>query len=162
VGAHARLGLVLRNLSPEELETRWPKLKAGNYRYCSQATPRYNCVALAVGDERHWWEQGIHGGRVRWEQGAGDDVDGWAQVFIRAGYQQAELNTDREPGYEKVAIYVGLEDLRPTHVAKSDGSTWKSKLGKLQDIEHESLELLEGDAGWEYGIVERILKRRLQ
>jgi hypothetical protein len=50
----------------------------------------------------------------------------------------------------------------PGHIAKSDGRTWKSKLGRYQDIEHTSLDLLEGDVGWEYGIVERILIRPIK
>ncbi len=67
-----------------------------------------------------------------------------------------------EPGFEKVAIYTDLEDFSPGHIALSDGKVWKSKLGRLQDIEHASLDLLEGDQGWEYGIVERILKRKIK
>ena len=71
-------------------------------------------------------------------------------------------NTEIESGFEKVAIYVSLSDMLPGHVAKSDGRVWKSKLGRLQDIEHASLEILEGDRHWEYGIVERILRRPLK
>lgn len=37
-----------------------------------------------------------------------------------------------------------------------------SKLGRCQDIEHSSLDLLEGDQHWEYGIVERILRRPIK
>ncbi len=79
-------------------------------------------------------------------------------MFTRQGY---ELTEDRniEAGFEKIAIYVDLEDMAPGHVAKSDGIAWKSKLGRYQDIEHASLDLLEGDQYWEYGIVERILRR---
>jgi hypothetical protein len=60
-----------------------------------------------------------------------------------------------------VAIYIDLSDMLPGHVAVSDGQVWKSKLGRRQDIEHASLDLLEGDQLWEYGIVERILKRKI-
>jgi hypothetical protein len=65
---------------------------------------------------------------------------------------------ENEAGFEKIAIYVDLTDMLPSHIARSDGVAWKSKPGKLQDIEHLSLDLLEGDQYWEYGIVERILK----
>ena len=50
----------------------------------------------------------------------------------------------------------------PSRVAKSDGRVWKSKLGKGQDIEHFSLDVLEGNEADEYGIVERILRRPLK
>ncbi len=82
-------------------------------------------------------------------------------MFLREGY---ELTTNRhvEPGFEKVAIYVDLADMSPGHMAKSDGRSWKSKLGRVQDIEHASLDLLEGDQEWEYGIVERILRRPIK
>jgi hypothetical protein len=68
----------------------------------------------------------------------------------------------RESGYEKIAIYASLEDLEFSHVARSDGRVWKSKLGKGQDIEHYSLHVLEGDQADEYGIVERVLRKPIQ
>ena len=70
-------------------------------------------------------------------------------------------NREVEPGFEKIAIYVDRER-SPSHVAKSDGRAWKSKLGAYQDIEHSSLDLLEGYQLWEYGSVERIFKRELK
>jgi hypothetical protein len=84
------------------------------------------------------------------------------RIFIADGY--AETN-DRniEAGYLKAAIYVDLEDLDAySHVAMSDGVVWKSKLGKGQDIEHDSLDLLEGDQQDEYGIVATILRKAIQ
>jgi hypothetical protein len=88
-------------------------------------------------------------------------LDGWVEIFTRDGYQLTN-NREIEPGFEKVAIYVDLGDMSPGHVAKSDGRTWKSKLGRYQDIEHTSLDLLEGEQHWEYGIVERILCRPIK
>jgi len=160
VGAKAGIDLSVRNFTQEELRAKWPKLIPGTYTHASQATPRYNCFAFAVGDDRHWWEPEMHGGRFRWAEGVGDGIDSWAQVFVLNGYEPTN-NLDHEDGYEKVAIYVELETLRPSHVAISDGVTWKSKLGKLQDIEHATLNQLEGDYEWEYGIVERVLRRRI-
>jgi hypothetical protein len=60
-----------------------------------------------------------------------------------------------------IPIYVDLVELQPSHVAKSNGTVWQSKLGKLQDIEHASLDLLEGEMEWEYGIVDRVLRRKI-
>lgn len=103
----------------------------------------------------------MFGGRYEWPPHIPDTLDGWVELFTEDGY---ELTNDREieKGFEKIAIYVDLGDMRPGHVAKSDGRVWKSKLGRYQDIEHSSLDLLEGNQYWEYGIVERILRRPLK
>jgi hypothetical protein len=150
----------VRNCTAAELEAKLPKLRSDNYKHASEATARYNCLAFANGDFRHLWEAGMQGGRYSWPSGIPDTLDGWTQIFTAEGY---ELTASREiePGYEKVAIYVDLEDLLSGHVAISDGQVWKSKLGRLQDIEHASLDLLEGDKHWEYGIVERVLRRKI-
>src|ERR1022692_2735651 len=110
----------LRNLTSAELLRKWPKLRFGNHTVTSQATRRYNCVAFAANDERHWWEHGVYGGGIHWPGGIADTLDGWMEVFIGAGFKVTD-NRDVEPGIEKVAIYVSLEDMRPGHVAISDG-----------------------------------------
>ena len=142
------------------MRAKWPKLRPTNHKLTSQATARYNCVGFGIKDERRWWEAGLHGGRYYWPPDIPDTLDGWVLLFAREGY---ELTTNRnvEAGREKIAIYVSLDDMQPGHVAISDGRAWKSKLGEFQDIEHESLELLEGDHSCEYGIVEKILHRPL-
>lgn len=62
-----------------------------------------------------------------------------------------------EPGVEKLAIYVDDNDV-PQHVARQlpDGN-WTSKLGKGEDIQHNSLDSLEGDL---YGKVAIFMMRR--
>ena len=87
-------------------------------------------------------------------------MDAWVELFIQQGYEPSD-SPDHEPGFEKVAIYVDIGDMLPSHVAKSNGSTWTSKLGAYQDIEHSSLDLLEGNQYCEYGIVDRVLKRKV-
>jgi hypothetical protein len=60
-----------------------------------------------------------------------------------------------ETGWEKVALFAH-EDGTPTHAARQLASgRWTSKLGELEDIEHE-LEAVEGAA---YGSVVVYLKR---
>jgi hypothetical protein len=152
--------LDLRNRTPAELEAKFPKLKPGNHKHASEATARYNCVAFANGDHRHLWEAGKHGGRYFWPPGIADTLDGWTEIFTKKGYEKTD-SRESEPGFEKIAIYIDLDDLLPGHIAISDGRVWKSKLGRLQDIEHASLDLLEGDQGWEYGVVDRILKKKI-
>ena len=149
---------LLRSLTDSELEKKLPKLRAGNYKTVSKATGRYNCLAFANKDQRHWWQAGYHGGRYRWPEKTPDTLDGWTELFVRDGYVITDFR-EIEVGFEKVAIYIDFKDMLPGHVAFSDGTVWKSKLGRSVDIEHSSLDLLEGDQNWEYGIVERVLKR---
>jgi hypothetical protein len=163
MGPQERIRRFLRTLGPEELQTKFPKLVSGSYQRKSLSTPRYNCVGFANKDERHWWEAGRYGGRFYWPPHVkqSNTVDVIAQIFISDGYTLTD-NQEIEPGWEKIAIYVSLEDMEFSHVARSDGEVWKSKLGKGQDIDHHSLSVLEGDNGDEYGIVDRILKRRIE
>jgi len=80
---------------------------------------------------------------------------------MQVSYTKAE-DGSFEGGFEKVAIYVDL-DLSPTHVAKQlPSGRWKSKLGKGHDIEHDTVDALEGDQMDEYGIVAQYLRRRIQ
>lgn len=148
----------MRNLTASELEAKWPKLRPGNYAVRSRATGRYNCMSFANGDDRHWWQAGLHGGRYRWPPKVSDTLDGWVEIFTSQGYEPTS-SREVEKGFEKVAIYLDLTDMLPGHVAKSDGRVWKSKLGRIQDIEHATLDLLEGDRFCEYGIVEKIFRR---
>lgn len=62
-----------------------------------------------------------------------------------------------EIGFEKIAIYGS--DHGPTHASRqlADGK-WTSKLGDADDIEHETLEALEGAI---YGSVVHIMKRSI-
>jgi len=150
----------LRTIEPDELKECFPKLETGKYERASKATGRYNCVAFSNGDERHWWEAGLYGGRYYWPSNVAQNnsVAAITEMFTSDGYELTD-NREIESGWEKIAIYVSLVDLEFSHVAKSDGRVWKSKLGKGQDIYHSSLDVLEGDQGDEYGIVDRILKR---
>ena len=149
----------MRNLTPEEFQKKWPKLRPDNYKEASHASPRYNCLAFVNGDERHKWEFGRHGGRFSWPEGVPDSLEGWTEIFVRQGYAVTDVaDKDVEPGYEKIAIYEELEGYY--HVAMSDGRSWKSKLGNYQDIEHATLDLLEGFEQAEYGKIVVILKRK--
>jgi hypothetical protein len=117
----------MRNRTPAELEAKFPKLQTGNYSKTSEATGRYNCVAFANDHYRKWWQDGLFGGRYHWPIGVSDTLDGWVRMFTDQGYEPTN-SRDIEPGFEKVAIYVDLNDLSPAHIAKSDGQYWKSKL----------------------------------
>ena len=118
-------------------------------------------MAFANGDERHFWTPNIFGGPYHWPARVvrEDSIQAWTEIFTNDGYELTN-NRDVEAGFQKVAIYIDLTDMLPSHVAIADGETWKSKLGKGQDIEHSSLDILEGDECCEYGIVDKILRRR--
>ena len=61
------------------------------------------------------------------------------------------------PNVEKIAIYV-TPDGRPQHVARQlPNGFWTSKLGRLEDIEHE----LEGLSGELYGTVKQFMEREM-
>ena len=62
-----------------------------------------------------------------------------------------------EDGFEKVAIYA--LSFTVTHMARQLASgRWTSKLGELEDIEHETPAELEGDI---YGIVVQYMRRAI-
>jgi hypothetical protein len=92
-----------------------------------------------------------------------DSLDSWIEVFRLHGYKICD-NGDFEPGFEKVAIYVDADGFT-SHVAKQDVvlGKWASKLGKTgHDIVHDTLELLAGNEGDEYGEVKAFMKREFR
>ena len=75
-------------------------------------------------------------GQVFWPQGVQREwtLSTFIKIFEQNGYQVTE-NRNIEVGKQKAAIYVDVNTMEPSHFSISDGKTWKSKLGKLQDIE---------------------------
>ena len=145
-------------------EVYFPNLRRDAYRVTSHEDATYNCIAHAAGQCGDWWwpaEQGIEG--VTWPQGIPreETLECFSLAFGTLGYVPCE-SPDLELGFEKICIYVDL-DGKPSHTAKQLSSgAWSSKLGEWEDIEHDTLEALEGSPriGLGYGRVETILKRR--
>lgn len=81
--------------------------------------------------------------------------DSYAKLFALCGFERCADGV-LELGIEKIAIYADGYIFK--HVARqlADGK-WTSKLGTLEDIEHESLKALCGD---EYGEVVAFMKRK--
>jgi hypothetical protein len=84
------------------------------------------------------------------------------EVFVlayeRLGYVVCDRG-DLEQGYEKIAIFAE-PDGTPTHAARQlPTGAWTSKLGRLEDIEHNDLR---GVAGGSYGDVAVIMRREEQ
>ena len=127
---------------------RWfPRLGGATYRITSPAQPDYNCIAWAAGDDSRWWEPDSFG-QYYWPEDVPRQytVEVYAEVFQRLGFEVCQDATF-EVGVEKVAIF-GL-DGSPTHAARQlEDGTWTSKLGQLEDIEHQDLDdVSEGNYG---------------
>ena len=139
------------------LTTWFPNLAKGNHRLTSPEDDKYNCIAWASGDDTVWWEP--HS-KYHWPiDRIPDDVEPVVQdiaaLFLAEGFE-AHDDEAHEPGYDRVAIYGTTRELF-THIARQlDSGWWASKLGPYEDIEHESLSVLEG---LYYGQVAIILRK---
>jgi hypothetical protein len=130
----------------------FPNLTPDNHRVTSPATADYNCIAWSAGDTERWWQPGVY-----WpvpSESFGLEV--LEQAFGVIGYHPCP-NGNLEPGFEKVALYVAGRFY--THAARQLASgKWTSKLGRLEDIEHDTPDDV---AGGVYGDVAAFMKRPL-
>lgn len=130
----------------------FPVLTAENHRITSPATPEYNCVAWSAGDTEHWWQPAVH-----WPVATPPDDYGLGileQAFAALGYEPCSDGI-LEEGIEKIALY-GTTFLY-THVARQLATgRWTSKLGRGEDVEHDTPDDV---AGGLYGEVQEYMKR---
>ncbi|MCL1991332.1 MAG: hypothetical protein FWG66_00070 [Spirochaetes bacterium] len=122
------------------LEAGFPNLN-GNYIKTSDADSRYNCIAWAYGENNRWFwpKKGSY-----WPAGVTreETVKAFMELFASIRYENCDSHLF-EPGYEKIAIYA-LDGV-PTHAARQlNNGKWTSKLGSDIDIEHDTVECLEG------------------
>ena len=138
------------------IETIFPNITLSGYSVTSPASPYYNCIAWAAGEEdRCWWPDPWHG--YYWPSNVPRQVtlEAFVLAYESLGYVRC-ADKSLEPGIEKVALYASAQG-EPTHAARQlPNGEWTSKLGKIEDIEHK----LEGLIGSEYGSVVAFLKRR--
>jgi hypothetical protein len=135
------------------IEDFFPNLAADVYKITSNQTIDYNCIAWAAGDNANWWD--ISPGYY-WPKDAArtQEIGTLVDVFESLGYEVSD-NEDLEEGFEKVALYGDLNGF--THAARQlPGGSWTSKLGPLEDIEHQTTE---GITGAYYGTVFKLMKR---
>jgi len=150
-------------ISPD-LAKKYPKLIADGAKETSPRDSVYNCIAWsAKRDTTIWWQPGGLKGTY-WPKGAPeDDYECFIALFERLGYKKC-TGSHFEVFHKKVAIYASLGRYGKwefNHVCDQlNSGAWTSKLGDDADIQHNSLEALEGDLGQEYGEVRQILKRR--
>ena len=140
----------------DRIDQLFPKLAAQPYRITSGETDSYNCIAWALFDTKQWWWYTPQYG-CYWPPGVdrSNNLQSIARIFELHGYRTCE-SSEHEHGFEKVALYehpeYGIE-----HVSRQlEDGQWTSKMGEWEDIQHTSLEALEGS---EYGFVGTILKR---
>ncbi len=139
----------------EDIESVFPNLTRSAYAITSPSTPEYNCIAWAAGDTERWWWP-VAGAFAYWPPNipVQESLDAFIKAFGSIGFTPCE-NANVEQGYEKVALYVDRNG-KPTHVARQlPNGRWTSKLGRIEDIEHE----LDGLTGAAYGVVAQVLKR---
>jgi hypothetical protein len=133
----------------------FPRLTPQNHRVTSPATPDYNCIAWSADDTRHWWQPGLY-----WPVQAPEGDYGISileNAFDSLGYEGCE-DGRLEADYDKVALYGSSWFY--THAARQlPTGKWTSKLGKAEDIEHDSPDDV---AGGIYGEVVLFMRRPRQ
>lgn len=124
------------------LESLFPRLREEGYEIKSEIDPAYNCVAFSLSDSEKWWEPFRPDGF--WPEGVelNDTLNGFIVLFQAQGFVVCE-NGDIEAGFEKIALYGNTATNEFAHVARLSGAgVWVSKLGELEDIEHNTLAAL--------------------
>lgn len=153
MGAQSRL----HKVSQQIIETSFPNLTKYHYSITSPATTEYNCIAWAARDIAAWWWPDQYQ-MYFWPPNVPREET--IAAFIQA-YESQKYNLCNSPAYEegwdRIALYVDANG-KPTHAARQlDNGSWTSKLGKLEDIEHSTLDSL---VGLQYGAVAVIMRRK--
>jgi hypothetical protein len=128
----------------------FPNLKDSDFIQTSDASEEYNCISYAVGDtSRRWDPDDMH--QYYWPANAprNDTMLALVMAMQTVGFEPC-LDFSAEDGFEKIALYA-LHG-KATHVALQlmNGSC-TSKLGDYEDIEHKTLECLNGEGTDFYG-----------
>lgn len=135
----------------------FPRLTRRNHRITSSCDPDYNCIAWAANcNADWWWPRTGPSARSYWPPGARHEVSlrAFVQAFQLLGYVKC-VDGSLEPGYQKVAIFIANN--KPTHAARQlPSGKWTSKLGRLEDIEHTSVEDVNGPL---YGVPAQFMKK---
>ena len=137
----------------------FPGLIAVDHELTSPPSWRYNCIAFALGeDDCNWWPERKGGNShdlIYWPRRLPRvmKLEIFQKLFEWKGFTVC-TDASLENGFEKIALYCDATG-KPTHAARQittgpHAGQWKSKIGKLADIRHETLSALEGA---EYGKV---------
>jgi hypothetical protein len=148
----------------KKLRRLFPKLFGNNYALKSGRTRRYNCMAWALGPTDAWVQAPPDG---LWPDKVLDDGSLQAAIalFESIGFTCTDIHdVHLENGVLKIAIYGDADGY--THASRQlPNGKWTSKIGKLQDIEHDSPDDLTSVADWigtgkdrAYGELMRIMR----
>jgi hypothetical protein len=133
----------------------YPNLNDTNHRITSPDDVGYNCIAHALGKNDQWWEP-AEGYQWPPPEIAPHDykLTSLIEVYRSEGFDLC-ANPSQEPGFDKIALYA--DEYEYTHAAVMlENGKWSSKLGQGQDIEHETLDVVEGP---NYGRAVKFMKR---
>lgn len=140
-----------------ELERIFPRLRDEGYKPTSPIEIGQNCVSYAAGDaQRRWWDPFKPDGY--WPDGLDrdDSIQTFVRLFESMGFKVCQ-DESVEPGFEKVAIY-GTSGTFGHVALQLPSGAWASKLGELEDIEHQTLA---GLISVHYGHPVRYLRRQM-
>ena len=142
-------------MSHQKIIQLFPNLSAGDCSITSPISLSYNCIAWAAGDtSKVWWPDLRNIGY--WPSGVPRiaAIESFISAFATLGYSICQ-SAAHESAFEKIALYTKPTG-RPTHAARQlNSGRWTSKIGRMEDIEHDLNEL----NGTEYGTVACIMKR---
>ncbi len=144
-------------MSAQNIEQDFPKLRSIGYEITSGETTDYNCFAWAAHETSNWWSPLPLTGYF-WPEGLPRNtlVSTFVELYKRKGGFVPCENGESEKGFEKIALFGDAEG-NVTHTARMTVTgKWTSKLGVMEDIEHGTLEAIEGP---DYGTVIAFLKR---
>jgi len=149
-------GAGIYSLSIQDIEKTFPSLNESGYTVTSPETTDYNCIAWAANQtDAWWWPDSFNLGYWPPEIPRKESIDAFIKAYGLLGYVICE-NSQLETDFDKIAIYIDSSG-KPTHAARQlTNGRWTSKLGQLEDIEHNTLDSLSGS---EYGTVSVIMKR---
>jgi hypothetical protein len=151
-------GAALKDMVGSWPRTDFPNLTERDHVVTSTKTVAYNCIAWAAEYTTAWWWPDPHY-IYFWPPGVARVVT--LEAFIAAyrtmRYRPCE-SPDFEEGFQRIALYASERGV-PTHAARQlFNGHWTSKLGNFEDIEHKTLDCLNGDL---YGRPAVFLRRQV-
>lgn len=126
----------------------FPNLKETDYQKTSEPSEDYNCIAWALQDNSKRWDPDEMN-QWYWPPGVprAVEMEALRAAFRTEGFEDCD-DGSLEDGIEKIALYATSNE-KPTHAARQlENGKWTSKLGDYEDIEHETLDCLNGERNW--------------
>jgi hypothetical protein len=138
----------------------FPNLHAGNHRDTSPPALTYNCIAWAASHDDEWWDPTTSADpekKFYWPANVPRDykLTSLIAAYVAVGFATC-ADGSLEDGSDKIAIYADGPEY--THAAlQLETGKWSSKIGELEDIEHDTPDDLAGPA---FGNVALYMKRQ--